>query len=50
MITNSGSSATLVGLSTDEKPTNKDINTIFLELDTADAYYFDGTTWQKVGG
>lgn len=50
MITNSGSSASLVGLSTDSKPTNVDINTIFLELNTGDAYYFDGTTWQKVGG
>ena len=50
MITNSGSSANLVGLSTDSKPTNVDINTIFLELNTGDAYYFDGATWRKVGG
>lgn len=45
----------LKGLSTDEKPTQvggKDIevNSLFLELDTGDFYYFDGEDWQKVGG
>ena len=50
MITNNGSSANLVGLSTDSKPTDVEVNTVFVELDTGDAYYFDGTVWQKVGG
>lgn len=39
-----------VGLSTDEKPTDTEVNALFLELDTGDFYYFDGTTWNKVGG
>ena len=38
------------GLSTDVKPTNCDINSLFLELDTGDFYYFDGTTWNIIGG
>lgn len=39
----------LKGLSTDEKPTaNIQINSLFLELDTGDFYYFD-ETWKKVG-
>ena len=44
------------GESTDNpKPTDwdgKDIGvaSLFLELDTGDFYYFDGTTWSKVGG
>lgn len=39
------------GLSTDEKPTdNVTINSLFLELDTGDFYYFDGEQWTKVGG
>lgn len=39
------------GLSTDVKPT-EDIapNSLFLELDTGDFYYFDGSAWAKVGG
>ena len=50
-ITLNGSRANYMGLSTDTKPT-EDIqeNTIFLELDTGDFYYFDGTNWQKIGG
>lgn len=37
------------GLSTDEKPTeNVPINSLFLELDTGDFYYFDNG-WTKVG-
>ena len=39
-----------LGLSTDEKPTAVPVNTLFLELDTGDIYYFDGEDWQKVGG
>lgn len=48
-ITLDGSRANLVGLSTDEKPTNVEVNVLFLELDTGDFYYFNGTTWKKVG-
>ena len=50
MITLNGSRANLVGLSTDSKPTDVDFNTIFLELDTGDFYYFDGDNWNKIGG
>lgn len=40
----------LKGLSTDTKPTeNVGVNSLFLELDTGDFYYFNGTTWLKVG-
>lgn len=37
----------LMGLSTDVKPTGKNIghNSLFLELDTLDVYYYDGTEW-----
>ena len=43
------------GLSTDTKPTEVDgkdieVNSLFLELDTGDFYYFDGSGWSKVGG
>ena len=34
-------------MSTDEKPTNCGINSLFYELDTGDFYYFDGV-WKKV--
>lgn len=41
----------LEGLSTDDKPTEGvGVNSKFTELDTADTYYFDGTSWSKVGG
>lgn len=41
----------LEGLSTDTKPTeNIGVNSKFYELDTANTYYFDGTSWNKVGG
>lgn len=50
MITLNGATANLLGLSTDSKPiTDVDTNTLFLELDTGDFYYFDGTEWAKVG-
>ena len=44
-----------MGLSTDTKPTNSeqfpmDTNSLFLELDTGDVYYFTGYAWAKVGG
>ena len=39
-----------MGLSTDNKPTEDvAINSLFLELDTGDFYYFDGEEWNKVG-
>lgn len=50
MVTLNGSTADYLGLSTDTKPTNAGTNALFLELDTLDFYYFDGTTWAKVGG
>ena len=40
-----------MGLSTDTKPTeNIEVNSLFLELDTGDIYYFTGSAWAKVGG
>ena len=39
-----------MGLSTDTKPLNVGVNTLFLELDTGDFYYYNGTAWAKVGG
>lgn len=45
----------LKGLSTDTKPTEiggrtVGVNSLFLEVDTLDIYYFDGTSWNKAGG
>lgn len=37
------------GLSTDTKPTGCGTNSLFLELDTGDLYYFNGSAWAKVG-
>lgn len=37
------------GLSTDSKPTTCGVNSLFLELDTGDVYYFTGEAWSKVG-
>lgn len=48
-VTLNGNNANYVGLSTDNKPTNAAENSMFLELDTGDFYYFDGSDWQKVG-
>jgi len=59
MIAEAGTSTAemeLKGLSTDSKPTGAfsgktvGINSLFLELDTGDLYYFTGSTWAKVGG
>ena len=49
-ITLRGESAELVGLSSDNKPNDVAVNTIFHELDTDDYYYFTGDSWEKVGG
>lgn len=38
------------GLSTDTKPTtNVAVNDLFLEVDTGNCYYFNGTAWALVG-
>ena len=37
------------GLSTDTKPTDCMVNSLFLELDTGDVYYFNGESWSKIG-
>lgn len=37
------------GLSTDAKPTDCGVNSLFYELNTKKVYYFDGTTWKEVG-
>lgn len=50
MITLQGNTATYCGESTDDKPTDAAVNAKFLELDTGDKYYFDGSTWEKIGG
>ena len=42
--------AEILGKSTDTKPTDAKINDMFIELDTGDAYYWDGLTWQVIGG
>lgn len=34
----------------DTKPTNCAVNSTFWELDTNDKYYFNGKTWEKIGG
>lgn len=36
------------GLSTDTKPINCAVNSLFLELDTGNFYYFDGTEWNQI--
>ena len=38
------------GLSTDEKPTGCAVNSLFLELDTGNFYYFNGEEWRLIGG
>ena len=49
MITLNGSAPDLLGLSTDTKPDDAFINSLFLELDTGNFYYFNGEEWAKVG-
>lgn len=38
------------GLSTDTKPLACHENSLFLELDTGDIYFFNGDSWFPVGG
>ena len=42
----------LAGLSTDDKPTGWATGSVFLEVDTGDAYLYDevSANWNKVGG
>ena len=42
----------LAGLSTDDKPTGFATGSLFLEVDTGDAYFYDeeGVQWIKAGG
>ena len=42
--------AEIFGKSTDIKPTDANINDMFIELDTGDAYFWDGLSWQVIGG
>lgn len=49
-VTLKGASANYLGLSTDTKPTEAAVNSIFTELDTNTDYYFTGEDWEKVGG
>ena len=37
------------GLSTDKKPMGCGVNSLFIELDTGDFYYFNGVSWEKFG-
>lgn len=41
----------ITGLSTDTKPTNVPVNSIFIETDTQSQFLFDGSsTWNNLGG
>ena len=42
--------AEIFGKSTDTKPTNVDLNDLFIELDTGSAYAWNGSTWVEIGG
>ena len=48
MVTLKGYTANYAGKSTDTKPTDVDINTVFHALDTDKYYYFDGTQWNEI--
>lgn len=50
MYTLNGACADYRGLSTDEKkPEDAAVNSLLLEVDTLDFYYFDGEEWIKCG-
>lgn len=42
--------AEILGYSTDTKPTNVDLNDLFIELDTGSAYAWNGSVWVEIGG
>ena len=48
MITLKGYTANYAGKSTDTKPTDVEVNTIYHALDTNKYYYFDGTNWTEI--
>lgn len=50
-VTLNGSTANYMGTSDDTKPTGACVNSLFLELDTGDFYYYgEDDEWHKVGG
>ena len=51
-VTLNGSRANYMGLSTDTKPADAEENSLYLELDTGDFYYYSkaDNDWLKVGG
>ena len=48
MVTLKGYTANYAGKSTDTKPTDVEVNTIFHALDTGKYYYFDGSDWNEI--
>jgi len=42
--------AEIFGVSSDNKPTDVALNDLFIELDTGDAYFWNGSAWQQIGG
>lgn len=44
-----GNTHDYLGLSTDTKPADAGVNSLFLELDTGNFFYFDGEEWKVVG-
>lgn len=50
MNTLAGSAPTYLGLSTDDKPLDVPVNTLYIELDTEKISYFTGETWEEMGG
>jgi hypothetical protein len=49
-VTFNGAGADYRGFSTDNKSAKPAVNSIFLELDTESFYFYDGSTWNLVGG
>lgn len=42
--------AEIFGYSTDTKPTDVELNDLFIELDTGSAYAWNGSAWVEIGG
>lgn len=42
--------AEIFGVSSDIKPTDVQLNDLFIELDTGNAYFWNGSAWQQIGG
>jgi hypothetical protein len=42
--------AEIFGYSTDTKPTDVNVNDLFIELDTGSAYAWNGSAWIEIGG